>query len=152
MKQNNPLEPKKELKDDLKEEVEKSKPTDNSSVESIIDSFNEDDVQNTKANNIDDDENEGDDFDEFKNESVDVDDISQDNNSKSIIKQIEKSENEKSLNSDVKNSLRNKKYSEKAMKLDELQEDAKKLKISIITGNKKKTKAQLINDIVLELK
>jgi len=52
---------------------------------------------------------------------------------------------------DMKALLKKKTYTDKTTKLNELQEDAQKLNISLYISGKKKTKAQLIVDIIKEL-
>jgi hypothetical protein len=77
-----------------------------------------------------------------------IDDISYDENNKNDKK--EKKIEIENIN-EINEILSTKQYNEKTIKLAELQEDAKKLGVSLSHNGKKKTKAQLITDITLIL-
>ena len=157
IKQQNQIEQKNKLNDDTEQTLPIIDTVKDLTIHDV-EKKETSDIQITHANNIDDENTEDDNKDDneddnFKDNKSYVDDISQDNNSKLIITQIKLPDSHDQVNNnDVKKNLQNKKYNEKTMKLDELQEDAKKLNIPINIGNKKKTKAQLIIEIVAGLK
>ena len=157
IKQQNQIEQKNKLNDDTEQTLPIIDTVKDLTIHDV-EKKETSDIQITHAYNIDDENTEDDNKDDneddnFKDNKSYIDDISQDNNSKLIITQIKLPDSHDQVNNnDVKKNLQNKKYNEKTMKLDELQEDAKKLNIPINIGNKKKTKAQLIIEIVAGLK